>query len=72
MRETEIDNGVRYAPSVFSAYWPPVRFLLTFASADESTGTLVIKMHAASVDTGSGMKNANSRARTFSMWNRIL
>ena len=38
---------------------------LTFASADETTGVLEIKIQAASVDTGSGMKNGKLKGKDF-------
>ena len=39
---------------------------LTFTSPDVSTGVLDIKIDAASVDTGSGMKNGKLKSRIFS------
>ena len=38
---------------------------LTFASPDETTGTLVIKIQADSVDTGSEMKNGKLKGKDF-------
>lgn len=38
---------------------------LTFASPDETTGVLEIKIQAASVNTGSGMKNGKLRSKDF-------
>jgi len=38
---------------------------LAFASPDETTGTLVIKIYADSVDTGSGMKNGKLKGKDF-------
>src|SRR5579863_2970879 len=38
---------------------------LTFASPDVSTGVLDIKIQAASVDTGSGMKNGKLKSKDF-------
>jgi len=38
---------------------------LTFASPDVSTGVLDIKIQAASVDTGSGMKNDKLKSKDF-------
>ncbi len=38
---------------------------LTFTSPDVSTGVLTIKIHAASVDTGSGMKNGKLKSKDF-------
>jgi polyisoprenoid-binding protein YceI len=38
---------------------------LTFRSTDETTGTLEIKIEAASVDTGSGMKNGKLKSKDF-------
>ena len=38
---------------------------LTFASPDISTGVLDIKIQAASVDTGSGMKNGKLKGKDF-------
>jgi polyisoprenoid-binding protein YceI len=38
---------------------------LTFASPDETTGVLVITIQAASVDTGSGMKNGKLKGKDF-------
>jgi len=38
---------------------------LTFTSPDVSTGVLDIKIHAASVDTGSGMKNGKLKSEKF-------
>jgi len=38
---------------------------LTFTSPDETTGTLVIKIQADSVDTGSGMKNGKLKGKDF-------
>jgi polyisoprenoid-binding protein YceI len=38
---------------------------LTFTSPDVSTGVLDIKIHAASVDTGSGMKNGKLKSKDF-------
>jgi len=38
---------------------------LTFASPDETTGVLEIKIQAASVDTGSGMKNGKLKSKDF-------
>jgi polyisoprenoid-binding protein YceI len=38
---------------------------LTFTSPDETTGVLEIKIHAASVDTGSGMKNGKLKSKDF-------
>ena len=38
---------------------------LTFASPDETTGVLEIKIRAASVDTGSGMKNGKLKSKDF-------
>ena len=38
---------------------------LTFASPDETTGVLEIKIQAASVDTGSGMKNSKLKGKDF-------
>lgn len=38
---------------------------LTFASPDETTGVLEIKIEAASVDTGSGLKNSKLKGKDF-------
>ena len=38
---------------------------LTFTSPDETTGVLVITIQAASVDTGSGMKNNKLKGKDF-------
>ena len=38
---------------------------LTFASTDPTTGVLDIKIDAASVDTGSGMKDDKLRSKDF-------
>jgi polyisoprenoid-binding protein YceI len=38
---------------------------LTFTSPDETTGVLEIKIQAATVDTGSGMKNRKLKSRDF-------
>ena len=38
---------------------------LTFTSTDVSTGVLDIKIHADSVDTGSGMKNGKLKGKDF-------
>ena len=38
---------------------------LTFTSPNETTGTLVIKIQADSVDTGSGMKNGKLKGKDF-------
>jgi polyisoprenoid-binding protein YceI len=38
---------------------------LTFQSPDETTGALLITIHAASVDTGSGMKNGKLKSKDF-------
>jgi len=38
---------------------------LTFASPDETTGVLEIKIQSASVDTGSGMKNGKLKSKDF-------
>ena len=38
---------------------------LTFKSPDETTGVLEIKIEAASVDTGSGMKNGKLKSKDF-------
>jgi len=38
---------------------------LTFASPDEATGVLEITIQAASVDTGSGMKNGKLKGKDF-------
>lgn len=38
---------------------------LTFTSPDETTGVLDIKIQAASVDTGSGMKNGKLKGKDF-------
>jgi polyisoprenoid-binding protein YceI len=38
---------------------------LTFDSPDETTGALVIKIQAASVDTGSGLKNGKLKGKDF-------
>jgi len=38
---------------------------LTFASPDETTGVLEIKIQAASVDTGSGLKNGKLKGKDF-------
>ena len=38
---------------------------LTFTSPDETTGVLEIKIQAASVDTGSGMKNGKLKGKDF-------
>lgn len=38
---------------------------LTFTSPDEATGDLKIKIQAASVDTGSGMKNGKLKGKDF-------
>lgn len=38
---------------------------LTFTSTDPATGTLDIKIQAASVDTGSGMKNGKLKSKDF-------
>jgi polyisoprenoid-binding protein YceI len=38
---------------------------LTFTSPDETTGVLVITIQAASVDTGSGMKNGKLKSKAF-------
>jgi polyisoprenoid-binding protein YceI len=38
---------------------------LIFTSPDETTGTLVVKIHADSVDTGSGMKNNKLKSKDF-------
>ncbi|HKD08933.1 MAG TPA: YceI family protein [Bryobacteraceae bacterium] len=44
---------------------------LRFQSPDEKTGALEIKIDAASVDTGSGMKNSTLKAKTSSTPRRI-
>jgi polyisoprenoid-binding protein YceI len=38
---------------------------LTFTSPEETSGTLAIKIQAASVDTGSGMKNGKLKGKDF-------
>ena len=38
---------------------------LTFTSPDETTGVLEITIQAASVDTGSGMKNSKLKGKDF-------
>src|SRR5271163_1163827 len=38
---------------------------LTFTSPDETTGVLKIEIEAASVDTGSGMKNGKLKGKDF-------
>jgi polyisoprenoid-binding protein YceI len=38
---------------------------LTFQSPDETTGALEVKIDAASVDTGSGMKNGKLKSKDF-------
>jgi polyisoprenoid-binding protein YceI len=38
---------------------------LTFTSPDETTGVLQITIQAASVDTGSGMKNGKLKGKDF-------
>ena len=38
---------------------------LTFTSPDETTGSLIIKIQADSVDTGSGMKNRKLKSKDF-------
>jgi polyisoprenoid-binding protein YceI len=38
---------------------------LTFKSPDEATGTLEMKIEAASVDTGSGLKNGKLKSKDF-------
>jgi len=38
---------------------------LTFKSPDETTGVLEIKIEAASVDTGSGLKNSKLKSKDF-------
>ena len=38
---------------------------LTFTSPDETTGALAIKIQAASVDTGSGLKNGKLKGKDF-------
>ena len=38
---------------------------LTFASPEETTGVLEITIQAASVDTGSGMKNGKLKSEAF-------
>jgi polyisoprenoid-binding protein YceI len=38
---------------------------LTFTSPDETTGVLEITIHAASVDTGSGLKNGKLKSKDF-------
>jgi polyisoprenoid-binding protein YceI len=38
---------------------------MTFTSSDETTGVLVITIQAASVDTGSGMKNGKLKGKDF-------
>jgi polyisoprenoid-binding protein YceI len=38
---------------------------LTFTSPDETTGVLEIKIQAASVDTGSGLKNGKLKSKDF-------
>ena len=38
---------------------------LTFTSPDETTGVLSIKIQAASVDTGSGLKNSKLKSKDF-------
>jgi polyisoprenoid-binding protein YceI len=38
---------------------------LTFDSPDETTGVLYVKIQAASVDTGSGMKNGKLKGKDF-------
>jgi polyisoprenoid-binding protein YceI len=38
---------------------------LTFTSPDETAGVLEITIHAASVDTGSGLKNGKLKSRDF-------
>jgi polyisoprenoid-binding protein YceI len=44
---------------------------LAFTSLDPATGVLDVKIQAASVDTGSGMKNGKLRAAISSMPSRI-
>ena len=42
-----------------------VKFFVKASVADVSTGVLDIKVQAASVDTGSGMKNSKLRSKAF-------
>jgi polyisoprenoid-binding protein YceI len=44
---------------------------LTFTSPELSTGVLEIKIQAASMDTGSGMKNGKLKGKDSSTWSRI-
>jgi polyisoprenoid-binding protein YceI len=44
---------------------------LTFSSPELSTGVLDIKIQAASVDTGSGVKNGKLKSKISSMSSRI-
>jgi len=39
--------------------------LLTFISPEKTTGVLEVKIQAASMDTGSGMKNGKLKGKDF-------
>src|SRR6516164_9412962 len=62
--DSSIKFGVKASVSIDGTFdkWDAT---LTFTSTDVTTGVLDIKVHAASVDTGSGMKDGKLKSKDF-------
>jgi polyisoprenoid-binding protein YceI len=65
---TPVDSTIKFhvkASTTIAGKFDKWDATLTFTSPDETTGVLEIKIQAASVDTGSGMKNGKLKSKDF-------
>jgi polyisoprenoid-binding protein YceI len=65
---TPVDSSIKFhvkASTTIAGKFDKWDASLTFTSPDESTGVLKITIQAASVDTGSGLKNGKLKSKDF-------
>ena len=65
---TPVDSSIKFhvkSSTTIAGKFDKWGATLTFASPDETTGVLEIKIEAASVDTGSGLKNGKLKSGDF-------
>jgi polyisoprenoid-binding protein YceI len=65
---TPVDSSIKFhvkASTTIAGKFDKWEATLTFTSPDETTGVLAIRIQAASVDTGSGLKNGKLKSKDF-------
>lgn len=65
---TPVESSIKFhvkASTTISGKFDKWDATLTFTSPDETTGALTINIQAASVDTGSGLKNGKLKSKDF-------